>query len=67
MVIGSALVNVGSKTGKYLNDSQRMRGRLNILASTHFPLKWLLIIDSEDPRTARDNFEVNLKLPHGKQ
>ena len=48
MIIGSAFGNVSRKTGKYLNDSQRTRGRLNILASIYFLLKWLLIINNED-------------------
>ena len=62
MIIGSAFGNVSSKTGKYWKDSQRTRGRLNILASIYFLLKWLLMINNEDPRTVRNNFEFNLKF-----
>jgi hypothetical protein len=66
MTIRSAFGNVSSKTEKYLNDSQRTRGRVNILAGIYFPLKWLLITYNEDPGTVGNNFEFNLKLPHDK-
>lgn len=41
-----------------------MRVGVNLLVRIWFLLKWLLILSNEDPRTARSNFEFNLKPAH---
>lgn len=66
MIIRSVLAVEAIKLKKYLNASQRTRVRVNILAGFYFLLKELLILNNEDPRTARNSFEFNLKPPYDK-